>query len=321
MSFTNDVKTELLSVFPDDDLCERAMLAGFILSSGSIIMNRSGVSFSISSERTDILDYIKKLINNSYSHKINELKLYTTKVGKNEKFEFEIPVELGNEILTDLGIIYFDEKNSRSINSVVDHHLIIEDDAKIAYLKSAFLAVGQASFGMTMDKRGSGYHFEMQFSSQNQAKTITQLMGEFGIISKKIEKGNYFLVYLKEGDAISDFFALIGASKAVIKIQQEMVSREMRNQINRESNCISANIDKTINASMKQLRAIEIIDSTIGIENLPKNLIYVATLRRDNKEASLNDLVQISSEKLTKAGMNYKLKKIIEIADNIYGGE
>ncbi len=161
----------------------------------------------------------------------------------------------------------------------------------------------------------------MQFTSSKQAQIITQLMGEFGIISKKIEKGNYYLVYLKEGDAISDFFALIGASKAVIMIQQEMVSREMRNQINRGANCIAANIDKTINASLKQLRAIEIIDSTIGIDNLPKNLIYVAKLRRDNPESSLIDLVQISSEKLTKAGMNYKLKKIVEIADNIYGGE
>ena len=322
MSFTNDVKTELISVLPEDDSCGLAMLAGFILSSGSIIMSRNGVTFSILSERTDILDYVKSIINRLYSDKINELRLITSKIGKNEKYEFEIPLELGNEILLDLGILSYNEKNIRDINNVVDHHLIIEDDAKIAFLKASFLAVGQASITLGEEnKRGNGYHFEMQFTSLVEAQTVTQLMGEFGIISKKIEKGSYYLVYLKEGDSISDFFALIGASKSVIKIQQEMVSREMRNQINRESNCISANIDKTIKASLKQIRAIEIIDSTIGIENLPKNLIYVATLRRDNPEASLIDLVEMSSEKLTKAGMNYKLKKIIEIADNIYGGE
>lgn len=319
MSFSNDVKKELLSTFPDDDNSARASLASIINSVGSIIVSREGTTFSVVSENVEVIEYTKRLINKLYSRKIDVLRLVSTKKGRNEKNEFLVPAEIGREILFDLAIITVDERNNRVINKVIDHHLIIEDASKIAYLKAGFLACGSVSISLGSDsaKKNSGYHLEMLTSSQKQATLLTQLMGEFGIISKKIERGDNFLVYLKEGDAISDFFALIGASKSVIALQQEMVKREMRNNINRGTNCISANIDKSINASLAQLHAIELIDSTMGIENLPKGLLEIALLRRDNPEASLIELASLSSDKITKAGVSYKLKKIIEIANNL----
>lgn len=319
MSFSNDVKKELLSKFPDDDNSVRAELASIINSVGNLIVSNIGTTFSVVIENIEVIDYTKRLINKLYARKIDELRLVSTRKGRNEKNEFLVPAELGSEILDDLSIIMIDEGNHRVISPTIDHHLIIEDASKIAYLKAGFLACGSVSISMDGEnfRKNSGYHLEMLTSSQKQATMLTQLMGEFGIISKKIERGDNFLVYLKEGDSISDFFALLGASKSVISLQQEMVKREMRNNINRGTNCISANIDKSINASLKQLHAIEIVDSTIGIENLPKGLLRIATLRRENPQASLEELASLSSEKITKAGVSYKLKKIMDIANNL----
>ena len=91
----------------------------------------------------------------------------------------------------------------------------------------------------------------------------------------------------------------------------------MRNNINRQSNCISANINKAITASLGQLQAIEIIESTIGLDSLPDNIKKYALLRKENPDASLAELIELSNEKISKAGMNYKLKKIVEISKNL----
>ena len=122
---------------------------------------------------------------------------------------------------------------------------------------------------------------------------------------------------MKEAEAIADFVAFVGANKSFLEMQNEIIKREMRNSINRQSNCISANIDKTVQASLMQVRAIEKIEETIGIDGLPDSLKEVANLRIKNKESSLSDLVALSGNVLTKSGLNYKLKKLIEIADNL----
>lgn len=325
MSFSNEVKKEILSNFPEDDCCARAFLTAVIQVTGSIIVMRSGITFSISTDNLALIDYVKQIINKIYTNKIEVEKISSKKIGKNERFEFIVPENLGNYILSDCGIVYLDKNNNRVINTMIDHHIIMEDCCKISYLKGAFVSSGLISIPNStdakIDRRIGGYHLEMQFSSNEQAQVVSHLMAEFGILPKKIEKKDSFLVYLKESEMISDFLALVGASNGVLKLQSEIINKNVRNQVNRESNCIAANIDKSINASLKQLRAIEIIDATIGLENLPENLISVARARIKNKEASLLDLVEILGENITKAGVNYKLKKIIEIAENIYGGQ
>lgn len=329
MSFSNEVKKEILLSFPDDDSVARAYLASIIQTIGSIVVMQKGMTFSVAADSIELIDFTKRLINKLYTSKLRDIVVMTKKTGKNQKFEFSLPVGLGEEVLRDCGILITDN-NIRSISQKLDHHLVIEDDCKISYLKGAFVSAGLVSIPCSNDgdnpinqktRKFGGYHFEIFFSSNNQAQAISHLMAEFGILPKKIEKRDGFLVYLKEGEMISDFLALMGANKAVLRIQSAMVNREVRNKINRESNCISANIDKTISASLKQLYAIEVIDATIGLENLPPNLVSVAKARRDNREASLLELTEILNDGISKSGISYKLKKIIEIAENIYGGE
>ena len=125
------------------------------------------------------------------------------------------------------------------------------------------------------------------------------------------------MLYLKEASQICDLLAIIDATSCNLQLQNEIVAREMRNQVNRETNCFSANVAKTISASAKQLDAIEKIRTSIGLEKLDPDLCEVALLRIANQEESLDELLALSTIKLTKSGLYHRFKKIIKIAQSI----
>ena len=125
------------------------------------------------------------------------------------------------------------------------------------------------------------------------------------------------MLYIKEAELIKDFLALLGADNSVMALSNEMIIREKRNQINREVNCINANISKTVDASMRQIEAINVIISTIGIESLDDQLQEVAFLRMANPEESLDGLLSLSTLQLSKSGLNHRLNKLIKIAKEL----
>lgn len=324
MSFSSDVKEEILNVKPESDCCILASICACINTIGSLELSNKGVTFSIKTDNLNLLNFIKDAINTIYSSKIEKLDIESSSIGKLTMHEFVVPIEVGNRILQDCGIISLNATNNWSLNKSVDHHIIMEDCCKKAYIKMAFTSVGNISIPQSLDDvdlvqkgRGRGYHFELEFTNGEQAKVLSNLLGEFGFITRKVERGDKYVVYMKEAESIADFVAFVGASKSCLEMQNEIIKRDMRNSINRQSNCISANIDKTVQASLIQVRAIETIENTIGIDGLPESLREVARLRLENKEASLSDIVKLSENTLTKSGLNYKLKKIIEIANNL----
>ena len=111
--------------------------------------------------------------------------------------------------------------------------------------------------------------------------------------------------------------ALVGAYNSVLELQNELAVRELRNKVNRQTNCVNANISKTVEASLRQLHAIEVIEQTIGLDSLPEDLQVVALLRLANTEESLDELLKLSKIKLTKSGLNHRFRKLIKIADEL----
>ena len=111
--------------------------------------------------------------------------------------------------------------------------------------------------------------------------------------------------------------ALLGANKAVLDLSNEIVTRELRNKVNRQVNCINANINKTVEASLKQVAAINTIIKTIGLESLSEDLQEVAVLRLANQEESLDELLKLSTIKLTRSGLNHRFRKIMKIASTL----
>lgn len=143
---------------------------------------------------------------------------------------------------------------------------------------------------------------------------IVKIIENYGIYVKTVIKPNQYLIYLKEGEQISNFLALIGANNAVLKFEDIRIKREMRGKVNRLVNCETANLNKTINAAIEQIEAINRLKQNGKFNKLDDNLKEIANLRIENPNISLVELGKMLKEPIGKSGVNYRLKKIIEIA-------
>lgn len=159
------------------------------------------------------------------------------------------------------------------------------------------------------------YHVEIGISKKNDAEIIIEYLKKYDIKSNLTEKNGEYAIYLKDGEEISKFLALIGANKAVLKFEEIRVQREMNNKINRIVNCETANLNKTINASIEQIEAIKKLKSNKKFEKLDDSLKEIAELRLKNPNASLIELGKMLKQPVGKSGVNYRLKKIMEIAN------
>jgi len=124
-------------------------------------------------------------------------------------------------------------------------------------------------------------------------------------------------VYLKEGEQIVDLLNIMEAHSALLKLEDIRILKEVRNNVNRLVNCETANLEKTINASLRQIHNIEYIDQMIGIENLPDNLVDIARLRLLHRDASLKELGKMLTPSIGKSGVNHRLRKLEEIAEQL----
>ena len=159
------------------------------------------------------------------------------------------------------------------------------------------------------------YHLEMVVNEKRNLDYITKILEQLGIKSKNMVNENKYSIYIKEGEQISEFLALIGANKAVMKFEDIRIQKEMRGKVNRLVNCEAANLNKTINASIEQISAIRKLKQTGKFNKLNENLKEIANLRLENPDMSLIDLGKLLKKPIGKSGVNYRLKKIIELAN------
>lgn len=159
------------------------------------------------------------------------------------------------------------------------------------------------------------YHLEIGFKEKKNAEEIKEYLKKYDIKSNVLEKNNQYSIYLKDSEEISKFLALIGANKSVLKFEEIRVQREMNNKINRIVNCETANLNKTINASIEQIEAIKKLKKSKKFEQLDEPLKEIAELRLKNPNANLVELGKMLKQPVGKSGVNYRLKKIMEIAN------
>ena len=159
------------------------------------------------------------------------------------------------------------------------------------------------------------YHLEIGFKEKKNAEEIKEYLKKYDIKSNVLEKNNQYSIYLKDSEEISKFLALIGANKSVLKFEEIRVQREMNNKINRIVNCETANLNKTINASIEQIEAIKKLKKNKEFEQLDEPLKEIAELRLKNPNANLVELGKMLKQPVGKSGVNYRLKKIMEIAN------
>jgi len=170
--------------------------------------------------------------------------------------------------------------------------------------------------GGTITNPVKAYH--LAFSLQKkQASELLNALEKFGLHPKTMAKNGQVVVYLKEAEEISDVLKIMGANKSLLEFENSRVEKELRNNLNRQVNCESANINKTVNAAQSQIDAIDFIAAEVGFNYLTKQLRDVARLRQEHDTASLAEIGEMLSPTLSKSGVNHRLRKICEIADEI----
>ena len=161
------------------------------------------------------------------------------------------------------------------------------------------------------------YHLEIVFTSHEEAKSIQKMLEDFGLDAKIVERKGHYVVYLKEGAQIADMLRIMEAPLALMEFENIRIVKEMRNSINRQVNCEAANLGKTISAAVKQVEDIKYICSKVGLDNIPESLAETAKIRLEYPEATLKELGELMDPPLGKSGVNHRLKKLSELAEDL----
>ncbi|MCI5839818.1 MAG: DNA-binding protein WhiA [Peptoniphilaceae bacterium] len=233
----------------------------------------------------------------------------TIEIKNNNKFtKNKIYRVLVDDETTTEKILKNEEKLGENIYDFYDK--MNEDDLK-TFLKVSFLLNGS----ITDPKRG--YYVEFVFESKEISDVVFKIMDNFNLQPKKFIRKKNYIIYLKDSDEISDFLSLISAYKALLELQNVKAMKELRNNINRQTNCDKANIDRTVNASLKQISAIEKLKKNDLFKNLPDELKNVAEIRIENPYISIEDLGKLTNPTMSKAKINYRLQKLIKLSEEI----
>ena len=197
--------------------------------------------------------------------------------------------------------------------SVVKNLIIQNSCCRRAFVRGAFLAAGSLSDPEKF------YHFEIVCSSEEKAEQLREIIGTFSIEAKIVVRKKYYVVYIKEGSQIVEILNVMEAPLALMELENIRILKEMRNSVNRQVNCETANINKTVSAAVKQLQDIAYIRDTVGLDYLPESLAEIAQARLERPDATLKELGEILSPPVGKSGVNHRLRKISSIAESLRG--
>ena len=315
-NFTGEIKKEIMKAGFENACCKTAALSAFLRATGSIIRSGPQIGFEFVTESETIAAFFIALLEDLYGAELKIVQASTDNRNGKDRLAFQCLSEKSLYILAELGIVERGEGESVSLKLEMDRYIVENDCCKLAYIKGAFLGSGSCTLPKLDDTR-SGYHLEVVFYNKLLADGYCDLLAEYEILAKSVERKNSRVVYLKSRENISDFLALIGAEGALKKLIELADKKDERNQLNRVANCLQMNFDKSVVASVKQIRAIEVIDEAIGVANLESALRETAEVRLADKEGSLKELAERLG--ISKSCLNHRLRKLIKIAENIEG--
>lgn len=284
MSFSSDVKEEIskLSNLADKEIVKYELLG--YLATDNITIEKNKLKFCTESEYS--INRFSKLLNNlKYTNQKIEIigKRFYISVNKPEFSE----------------IIYKEKIEFNNITQFENKELLEK-----AFVRGAFLGGG------SINNPKSAYHLEITFSSAENAKIVIKILEKYQIQFKSIEKKSGYSIYTKDGDEISKLLALIGANSSVLKFEEIRVYRDIRNSVNRKVNCETANLNKTVNAALKQIEDINFLKQIGQFEKMPEQLQEIAKLRLENPEASLVEIGKMLSRPIGKSGVSHRFQSI-----------
>lgn len=305
MSFASQTKKELTSL-EIKDCCAKAELTALLRMNGSLsFSSNKGIALNVTTENAAIARKIYTSLKRIFQAPAEVLVRKKMRLKKNNIYMIRV-TEGAKELLVNLDIL----SPSFEVRQDISPAVVKKTCCKRAYLRGSFLAGGSINH-----PESASYHLEIFNSYVEHAQALVDLLADFGIQAKIIERKKGHVLYIKESEKITEFLNIIGAHQALFQFEDARIVKDMRNSVNRLVNCETANLNKTVAAAMKQLENIQLIDKHMGIDNLPEKLRELAKLRLEHPDLNLKEIAELlPGEKVSKSGINHRFRKINEIA-------
>ncbi len=310
LNFTEEIKNEIISSGAADDGA-RAILSAFIRTSGTVISRNGLFGFELITENEGTAEFFLNLLEEKFGLSLTVSGAKFDLLSGKDKLAFECADEKTDKLLKELKIVE-ESKDGFFVDFSVDEEIFESEISKIDFIKGAFLGGGSCTLPEESVSSRTGYHFEIVFSNKLTANDFLDLLCEFEILAKLVMRKDKWVVYAKSKAVISDILAAMGCEKGLDKLNRVVELKDKLNNENRLNNCSVSNIDKTVTASVNQVRAIEIISQTIGLQSLDKPLFEVAECRLADKNASMQELAERLN--ISKSCLNHRMRKLSELA-------
>lgn len=290
MSFTASIKDKLIDANTECEFCNTAKLAGLM----RFAANFGNGKARLSTENAAVADFaaelVKKCLGAEFGITYNEQsKLYKSIADSN--VEEMLCAELAA-----------DEKAES---------LMPFSCCRRSFLSGAFLGGG------SVNNPQKSYHLEFDTKREDYAKDVLSALLEEGINAKMTQRKSRYVVYVKDSDSVAAVLGLIGAGYAALELYNVSVEKEIRNEVNRRVNCENANLNKQSIAASRQLHAISKIEKKVGLGTLSDALREMAEVRREYPDISIQELGEKLAAPIGKSGVNHRLNRLIEIAENL----
>jgi len=301
MSFSSKIKEELSQKIPAARHCLLAELSAILLFNMKCCMESDGMKLVIHSENEGTIRKCFTILQKAFNIEsvldvIHDRQSITVRDS-----------ELIRRILQ--AVKLWDDEVGYLERESADARLLVQGCCRRAFVRGCFLSAGSVSSPEKF------YHFEIVCAKEALARQLQSLFCVFDVEAKIVQRKRYYVVYIKEGNQISDALNLMEAPIAVMDFENVRILKDVRNRVNRNVNCETANINKTAAAAATQLESITYLRDTIGLDALPEGLAAIAKIRLEMPEASLTELGESLYPPVGKSGVNHRLRKLKALAD------
>lgn len=313
MSFSGSVKEELLGCIDNARHCRIAEVAAVLAFDGEIVRLPSGeIDLRVSSENESLVRKYFTLLEKTFTMR-NSVSIDDRITKKNNRFVVELEEPESTVKILQAVKLLGNDRTPQVSDALVNQMVVQRNCCRRAFIRGAFLCAGSISDPEKF------YHFEIVCGSKAKAVQLMELMQSFEVDAKIVQRKKYYVVYVKEGAQIVELLGIMGAGVSLMNLENVRILKDMRNTVNRKVNCETANINKTVNAAVKQVEDILYIQDTAGLHSLPESLEETALLRLEYPQASLKELGALLSTPVGKSGINHRLRKICSIANELRG--
>ena len=311
MTFSSEVKDELIRVTPDVRHCKLAEILAIVYFIGTVSLAETNeMSLRINTEHSGLARKYFTLVKKTFNINTDVVISNSALIKHKHLYSVSIIDDTGaREVLKAVKLF----KNQEPVDGLYlgSNSVLINSCCKKAFLRGAFLSAGSIT-----DPEKS-YHLEIVCNTMEDALFMKELMGDLSLYPKITTRKKSYVVYVKDSEQISLALGLMEATTSLMKFENIRILKGMRNDVNRKVNCEAANINKTVLASLSQLEDIQLIKDKMGLDKLTSNLETVANARLRAPHASLDELGKMIEPQLTKSGVNHRLRKLSSIADKL----